>query len=104
MATPAAPTERTVLDALREIRDPDGGQDIVTLGLVKELRIQDAEGSCTLASAGQAPATKAQLHSSASRAVSQLPGVSRVSVKMGSAAARPQYEQPAEHTQCKAAD
>ncbi|HME94212.1 MAG TPA: Mrp/NBP35 family ATP-binding protein [Methylomirabilota bacterium] len=89
MATPAAPTERTVLDALREIRDPDRNQDIVSLGLVKELRIQDAEVSFTLAFTGQAPATKAQLHSSASRAVSQLPGVSRVSVKMGSAAARP---------------
>jgi ATP-binding protein involved in chromosome partitioning len=90
MATPAAPTERSVLDALREIRDPDRGQDIVSLGLVKELRIHDAEVSFTLAFTGQAPATKAQLHSSASRAVSQLPGVSRVSVKMGSAATRPQ--------------
>ncbi|HEY7203267.1 MAG TPA: Mrp/NBP35 family ATP-binding protein [Methylomirabilota bacterium] len=89
MSTPAAPTERTVLDALREIRDPDRNQDIVSLGLVKELRIQDAEVSFTLAFAGQAPATKAQLHSSASRAVSQLPGVSRVNVKMGSAAPRP---------------
>ncbi|HKA63563.1 MAG TPA: Mrp/NBP35 family ATP-binding protein [Methylomirabilota bacterium] len=97
MATPAAPTERTVLDALREIRDPDHGQDIVTLGLVKELRIQDAEVSFTLAFTGQAPATKAQLHSSASRAVSQLPGVSRVSVKMGSAAARPQAAAHAGH-------
>jgi len=87
MATPAAPTERTILDALREIRDPDHGRDIVSLGLVKELRIQDAEVSFTLAFTGQAPATKAQLHSSASKAVSQLPGVSRVSVKMGSAGA-----------------
>jgi ATP-binding protein involved in chromosome partitioning len=90
MTTPAAPTERSVLDALRLIHDPDRGQDIVSLGLVKELRIHDAEVSFTLAFAGQAPATKAALHSSASKAVSQLPGVSRVSVKMGSAAARPQ--------------
>jgi ATP-binding protein involved in chromosome partitioning len=86
MTTPAAPTESAVLEALRLIRDPDGGQDIVTLGLVRELRIQGAEVSFTLAFAGQAPATKAALHSSASKAVSQLPGVSRVSVKMGSAA------------------
>ena len=92
MATPAAPTERSVLDALREIHDPDRGQDIVALGLVKELRIQDSDVSFTLAFTGQAPATKAQLHSSASKAVSQLPGVGRVTVKMGSAgsAARPQ--------------
>jgi len=89
MATPAV-TERSVLDALRGIRDPDHGQDIVSMGLVKELHIQDAEVSFTLAFTGQAPATKAQLHSSASKAVSQLPGVSRVSVKIGSAAARPQ--------------
>ena len=98
MATPTAPTEHIVLDALRAVRDPDQGQDIVSLGLVKEIRIQDAEVSFTLAFAGQAPATKAALHSSASKAVSQLPGVSRVSVKMGSAAAaRPQAGAPPAH-------
>jgi ATP-binding protein involved in chromosome partitioning len=96
MTTPAAPTERAVLDALRAVRDPDQGKDIVSLGLVKEIHIHDAEVSFTLAFAGQAPATKATLHSSASKAVSQLPGVSRVSVKMGSAgAARPQEAAPA---------
>jgi ATP-binding protein involved in chromosome partitioning len=96
MATPAAPTERAVLDALRAVRDPDQGKDIVSLGLVKEIHIHDAEVSFTLAFAGQAPATKATLHSSASKAVSQLPGVSRVSVKMGSAGAvRPQEAAPA---------
>jgi ATP-binding protein involved in chromosome partitioning len=83
------PTESTVLAALRAVRDPDQGQDIVTLGLVKELHVHDAEVSFTLAFAGQSPATKAALHSSASKAVSQLPGVSRVSVKMGSGAGRP---------------
>src|SRR5882672_10612255 len=86
------PTENAVLAALRAVRDPDQGQDIVSLGLVKEIRIQDAEVSFTLAFAGQAPATKAALHSSASKAISQLPGVSRVSVKVGWAAGagRPQ--------------
>src|SRR5258707_6408546 len=98
MASPSAPTEPIVLDALRAVRDPDQGQDIVSLGLVKEIRIQDAEVSFTLAFAGQAPATKAALHSSASKAVAQLPGVSRVSVEMGSAgAARPQAGAPPAH-------
>jgi ATP-binding protein involved in chromosome partitioning len=82
----STPTESSVLAALRGIRDPDQGQDIVSLGLVKDLHIHDAEVSFTLAFAGQSPATKAQLHSSASKAVSQVPGVSRVSVKMGAAA------------------
>ena len=80
------PTESTVLTALRTVRDPDQGQDIVSLGLVKELHVHDAEVSFTLGFAGQSPATKAALHSSASKAVSQIPGVSRVSVKMGTAA------------------
>jgi ATP-binding protein involved in chromosome partitioning len=79
-------SESSVLAALRGIRDPDQGQDIVSLGLVRDLQIRDSEVSFTLAFAGQAPATKAALHSSASKAVSQMPGVSRVSVKMGAAA------------------
>ena len=85
-------TESTILTALRTIRDPDRGEDIVSLGLVKDIHIHDSEVSFTLAFAGQAPATKATLHSSASKVVSQLPGVSRVSVKMGAGgpAARPQ--------------
>jgi ATP-binding protein involved in chromosome partitioning len=88
-------SESTVLAALRAVRDPDQGQDIVSLGLVKELHIHDAEVAFTLAFAGQSPATKAVLHSSASKAVSQLPGVSRVSVKMGSAAAAGRPQAPA---------
>jgi len=89
------PTESSVLAALRGIRDPDQGQDIVSLGMVKDLQIRDAEVSFTLAFAGQAPATKAALHSAASKAVSQLPGVSRVSVKMGGAAGAGRAPAPA---------
>ncbi len=78
-------TEAAVLDALRRIQDPEQQKDIVTLGLVRDLRIQDAEVSFTLAFTSQSPASKATLHSGASRVVSILPGVSKVQVKMGSA-------------------
>ncbi len=99
-------SETAVIAALREVQDPDRGQDIVSLGLVQELHIHDAEVSFTLAFAGQSPATKAALHSSASRAVSQVPGVSRVSVKMGSAgpAARPQAAAAHQHASPPPAD
>jgi ATP-binding protein involved in chromosome partitioning len=91
MSTPAGAniTEHAVLDALRGIKDPDLGKDIVTLGMVQDLHIHDANVTFTLAFSGQAPASKVALHSSASKAVSQIPGVSRVQVKMGSATARP---------------
>jgi ATP-binding protein involved in chromosome partitioning len=80
-------TEQQVLDALRGIRDPDSQKDIVTLGLVRDLAIEEASVSFTLAFAGQAPTTKATVHSMATRLVGQLPGVAKVQVRMGGAAA-----------------
>src|SRR5688572_13407259 len=82
-------TEEQVLDALRGIRDPDSQKDIVALGLVRDLTVDAAAVSFTLAFTGQAPATKATVHSMATRLVGQLPGVSKVQVKMGGAAPAP---------------
>lgn len=82
-----AVTEAAVLGALRAVKDPDGGKDVVSLGLVQDLRITEGEVSFTLAFSGQSPQTKVALHSGASKAVGQIPGVGRVSVKMGAGAA-----------------
>jgi len=76
-------TEQQVLDALRGIRDPDNQKDIVTLGLVRDVVIAEGAVSLTLAFTSQTPATKATVHSMATRLVGQLPGVTRVQVKMG---------------------
>src|ERR687887_2480556 len=78
-------TEQAVLDALRGIRDPEAQQDIVALGLVRDLHVHDADVSFTLAFTTQPPSTRATMHSMASRLVGRLPGVARVQVKMGSA-------------------
>lgn len=82
-------SEQAVLAALRTIKDPDAQQDIVSLGLVRDLAISDAEVTFTLAFTAQLPATKVSMHSAASKVVGQLPGVSRVQVKMGAGQARP---------------
>src|SRR6185295_5740887 len=76
-------SEQTVLAALRAIKDPESQQDIVSLGLVRDLAISDAEVSLTLAFTSQPPATKVSMHSAASKAIGQLSGVGRVQVKMG---------------------
>jgi ATP-binding protein involved in chromosome partitioning len=79
-------TQARVLEILRGIQDPAEKKDIVALGLVRDLTIQDGLVSFTLAFSTQSSATKVELHSAASKAVSRLPGVVRVQVKMGSAA------------------
>jgi ATP-binding protein involved in chromosome partitioning len=90
------PTEQQVLDALRGIRDPESQKDIVALGLVRDLAV-DANGvSVTLAFTGQAPAAKATMHSMATRLLGQIPGIGKVQVKMGGAAA------PAAHSHAPA--
>jgi ATP-binding protein involved in chromosome partitioning len=84
-------TQQAVLDALRGVSDPEQQRDIVSLGLVRDLTIAESEVTFTLAFTGQSPASKATLHSTASRVVGQIPGVSKVQVKMGGApGARPQ--------------
>ena len=80
-------TEQQVVDALKGIRDPESQTDIVALGLVRDVAIAEGTVSLTLAFTGQAPATKATVHSMATRLVGQLPGVTRVQVKMGAGAA-----------------
>jgi len=88
-------TEQAVLDALRGVSDPEQRQDIVALGLVRDLTIASSEVTFTLAFTTQSPASKATMHSMASRLVSRLPGVSKVQVKMGGGPARPSA--PAAH-------
>ena len=77
-------TQDAVLDALRAVKDPEAQQDIVSLGLIRDLTIAESQVTFTLAFTNQSAASKATLHSMASRAVGRVPGVSKVQVKMGS--------------------
>jgi ATP-binding protein involved in chromosome partitioning len=88
-------TEAAVMERLRGVTDPDTRQDAVSLGLVRDLVIADSQVSFTLAFTTQSPATKAAMHGMASRAVSQIPGVTNVHVRIGGAAqARPAAPTP----------
>jgi ATP-binding protein involved in chromosome partitioning len=79
-------TQQAVLAALRTISVPETEGDIVSLGLVRDLSIADGQVTFTLAFTNQPAPMKVALHSQASRVVSQLGGVSKVQVKLGSAA------------------
>src|SRR5262245_9802193 len=91
-------TEQAILDALRAVNDPEQKRDIVSLGLIRDLTIADSQVTFTLAFTTQSPSAKATLHSMASRVVGQVPGVTKVQVKMGgSPSARPAPPQAHAH-------
>jgi len=75
-------SENAVLDALRVVKDPDLGQDIVTLGFVKDIKIDEGEVEFAVELTTPACPVKDQLKAEAQNVVAKLPGVSSVEVKM----------------------
>jgi len=88
-----AEKRKQVLEALRAIIDPDLGQDIVTLGFVKDLDIDQGQVSFTVALTTPACPLKASFKKLSEEAVEGLPWVTGVSVEM-SAQARPKAPRP----------
>src|SRR5216683_1757694 len=75
-------TEQQVLDALRQIKDPDLHKDIVTLGFIKDLKIDSGNVSFRIVLTTPACPVKAEMESAAQDLVSALPGVTSVAVTM----------------------
>ena len=71
-----------VLDALKVVHDPDLHRDIVSLGFIKDLRIDGGRVSFTIELTTPACPVKDQLRDQARAAVMQLPGVADVDVRM----------------------
>ncbi len=76
-------SEAQVLAALAQIVDPDLGRDVVSLGMIKDLRISDAgEVAFTFELTTPACPVRDRFKTQAEDAVMALPGVSRTDVKM----------------------
>jgi ATP-binding protein involved in chromosome partitioning len=71
-----------VLEALKAIRDPDLQRDIVSLGFIKDLKIEGGRVSFTIELTTPACPVKDQMRDQARAAVLQLPSVSSVEVSM----------------------
>ncbi len=74
--------EEVVLDALRQIKDPDLHKDIVTLGFIKDLKITGGEVSFRIVLTTPACPVREEMETSARELVSAIPGVSSVKVTM----------------------
>ncbi|MBI4179139.1 Mrp/NBP35 family ATP-binding protein [bacterium] len=77
-------TESDVLNALRNIEDPDLHQDIVSLGFVKNVRIDGGKVSFVIEMTTPACPVREKFQTEATRLVGQLPGVAAVDVQMTS--------------------
>src|SRR6187549_1458805 len=71
-----------VLDALKIVRDPDLNRDIVSLGFVKDLKVDGGRVAFTIELTTPACPVKDQMRDQARAAVLQLPGVKSVDVTM----------------------
>jgi ATP-binding protein involved in chromosome partitioning len=78
----ASPTEAAVLEALRAVKDPDLHKDIVTLGFVKNLKIDGARVAFTIELTTPACPVKDLMRDQARAAVSALGGVAAVEIEM----------------------
>lgn len=77
-----AVTEAQVLDALRQVQDPDLHRDIVTLGFVKDISIEEGRVSFSVELTTPACPVKDQLQASCEEVVRAIEGVGEVAVNM----------------------
>ncbi len=77
--------EEAVLDALRTVKDPDLRKDIVTLGFVKDLRVENGVVSFTIQLTTPACPVRKEMEQWARDAVLRVKGVREVLIEMSSA-------------------
>ncbi|MBI2844360.1 MAG: iron-sulfur cluster carrier protein ApbC [Armatimonadetes bacterium] len=77
-------SERNVLDALKRVKDPELDRDLVSLGMIRDVRIEGGSVSFTLVLTTPACPLKAQIRDAARQAVFEIPGVEAVDVRLDS--------------------
>ena len=72
-----------VLAALATVKDPELGRDLVSLGMIQNVRIEDGVLRFRVELTTPACPLKSVIKADCERAVASLPGVSRVEIEMG---------------------
>ncbi|MCH7812053.1 MAG: Mrp/NBP35 family ATP-binding protein [Chloroflexi bacterium] len=76
------PTEQEILEALKRVEDPDLHRDIVSLGFVKDIEVQDGRVNLRIVLTTPACPVREELRSQAEELLKALPGVQDVNVTM----------------------
>jgi ATP-binding protein involved in chromosome partitioning len=79
-----AVTAEQVLNALRVVQDPDLRRDLVSLGFIKDVKVQDGRVSFRIELTTPACPVRDLMKEQAQQAVQAIPGVSQVNVTMSS--------------------
>jgi ATP-binding protein involved in chromosome partitioning len=78
------PTKEAVLNALEKVQDPELQKDLVSLGMIKDLTIENGQVSFVVELTTPACPLRDQIEREAREAVEALPGVEKVDVRMSS--------------------
>ena len=76
-------TKDQVIDALRQVQDPELRKDLVTLNMIKDVKIEDSKVSFTVELTTPACPLRAEIQKDVEAAVLALDGVESVDVTMG---------------------
>lgn len=77
-------TEREVLQALSAVKDPEIHRDLVSLNMIRDLRIEGANVSFEVVLTTPACPLKGQIERECREALAGLPGIGQVAVRIGS--------------------
>ena len=77
-------TEMQVRDALRTVDDPDLRKDLVSLGMIKDIKICEGNVAFTVELTTPACPLKEKIESDCRAAVSQIPGVTNIKINLTS--------------------
>ncbi len=82
-------TEEVVLNALRKVKDPELHRDLVSLGMVKEIKVDGAAVTVTVELTTPACPMRAQVEEETKAAIQGLPGVGEVTVNLTASVRKP---------------
>ena len=80
-------TEQMVLEALSGVMDPEIHRDLVSLGMIKALRIDGSDVTFEVVLTTPACPLKAQIERECREALSRIPGIGQISIRMGASVA-----------------
>ena len=82
MSAQPSPLEQAILQALGNVRDPDLGRDIVSLGFVKRVAVSDGRADVTIELTTPACPVKEKMRGEAQQLILSIPGISEANVDM----------------------